>query len=129
MHIYIYIYTERERERSMHMCIYTSVRTWSCFTDTVSYHIGTSLGRSDCVFNQLDYPKRCPNPWRKRFLMFLPMLFALGVVVRFRAVLAENIILGPYGQQLLKLTCSWDRKSLEHARPALQPRPAQPTHP
>ena len=47
--------------------------------------------------------------------MFLPKLFPLGVVVlRFRAVFAEHITLRPYGQSLLKLFCSWDRKSLEH---------------
>ena len=46
----------------------------------------------------------------------LPKLFQkfcpLGVVVRFRAVFTENISLRPYGQQLLKLFCSWDRKKL-----------------
>ena len=45
---------------------------------------------------------------------FVLMLFSLGVVVRFRALVAEHIILRPYGQQLLELFCSWDRKSLEH---------------
>ena len=45
---------------------------------------------------------------------FLPKFFPLGVVVRFRSVFAEHIILRPNGQQLLKLFCSWDRKSLEH---------------
>ena len=33
---------------------------------------------------------------------------------RFRAVVTGNVTLRPYGQQLLKLFCSWDRKSLEH---------------
>ena len=46
--------------------------------------------------------------------MFLAVFFPLGVVVRFRTVVAENITQRPYGQQLLKLFCSWDRKNLEH---------------
>ena len=40
--------------------------------------------------------------------------FPLGVVVVFRAVVAECITRRPYGQQLLKLFRPWDRKSLEH---------------
>ena len=40
------------------------------------------------------------------------MLFPLGVVVGFRLVVAENINLRPYGQQLLKLLCSCDRKEI-----------------
>ena len=44
--------------------------------------------------------------------MFPPKFVPLGVVVRFQAVVAEQITLRPYGQQLLKLFCSWDRKKL-----------------
>ena len=44
---------------------------------------------------------------------FLPMCFSLGVVVRCRSVFTEYITLRPYGQRLLKLFCSWDRKKLE----------------
>ena len=51
------------------------------------------------------------TPWEKRLPEFLPKFFPLGVAVRFRAILAGNITLRPYGQQLLKLFCSRDRKS------------------
>ena len=54
------------------------------------------------------------EPLEKKLPMILPKLFPLGVVVRFRAAVAENITLRPYGRQLLKLFCSMDRKSLEH---------------
>ena len=43
--------------------------------------------------------------------MSLPICCPLGGVVRFRAVFAEHIPLRPYGQQLLKLFCAWDRKA------------------
>ena len=33
-------------------------------------------------------------------------------LLRFRAAAAENITLRPYGQQLLKLVCFWDREKL-----------------
>ena len=61
-----------------------------------------------------DYPKCCPNPERKTKTKLLPKFCPLGVVVRFRAAVSENITLRPYGQQLLMYFCSWDRKSLEH---------------
>ena len=51
-----------------------------------------------------DYLKCCPNPWRKKTPpKSLPMFVPLGVVVRFRTVVANNkLTLRPYGQQLLK---------------------------
>ena len=54
------------------------------------------------------------TPREQQFPKGLPMCFPLGVVVRFRAVVAGNITLRPYRQQLLKLFCSWGTKSLEH---------------
>ena len=54
------------------------------------------------------------TPREKQLPKFLPIVFPVGVVVRFRKVVAENITLRPYGQHLLKLFCPWDRKSLEH---------------
>ena len=66
-----------------------------------------------------DYPKYCPNSWRKRSPKFLPMLFPLGVVGRFRVDFAEHVTLRPYGQQLLKLFCSRDGESLERCRRSL----------
>ena len=48
----------------------------------------------------------------------LPMLFPLGVVVRFRSAFTvaftRNMTPRPSGQQLLKLFWSWVRRSLEH---------------
>ena len=46
--------------------------------------------------------------------MFLPMFLPVGVAARFRLVFAENTVLRPYGQQPLKLFCSWDRKLGTH---------------
>ena len=61
-----------------------------------------------------DYPKCCPNPYRKQTSEVSSEVLPLGVVVWFRASVTENITLRPYGQRLLKLFCSWGRKSLEH---------------
>ena len=46
------------------------------------------------------------------YIYIFPKFFPLGVVIRLRAMFAENITLRPSGQQLLKLLCSWDSKTL-----------------
>ena len=55
----------------------------------------------------LPLPLEKKNDFRNLFRCFV---CPVGVVVRFRAVVAENITLRPYGQQLLKLFWSWDRE-------------------
>ena len=89
VYIYIYIYTHI---CVICVCIYIYIYIWG-FMDTcmTTQHIALT-------------------PREKH----LRHLFPLGVVVRFRAAFAEHITLRPYGQQLLKLFCSWDGNNLEH---------------
>ena len=54
------------------------------------------------------------TPREQNIRSFFWSVCSLGHVVRFRAAFAEHIPLRPYGQQLLKFFCSWDRTSLEH---------------
>ena len=52
------------------------------------------------------------TPRENNFRCFFRSVCPLGVVVKFRAVFAETITRRPYGQQLLKCFCPWDKKKL-----------------
>ena len=89
-----------------HVIIHASPRRRAPERDAVSSRISTVL-----YSTTRDFALTCRE---NNFRSFLRCVFPLGVVVRCRYVFAENLTLRPYGQQLLKFFCSWDRKSLEH---------------
>ena len=99
IHTYIYIYMFCVRVRfivvfvvDLYVCLRLFVLPRVRLNSTPSFQCKTCLSG--------------PRPTlEKRHPKFIPRLFPFGVVVRCRAVVAGNITLRPYGEQLLKLFC------------------------
>ena len=112
VYIYIYIY--------IYICIYIYIYVVYVFIYLCMYNMYVYIyiymykllhPRAETLSAPFFTTQSFALTHRKTHPKFLPICSPLGVAFRFRALVAENITQRPYGQQLLKCFCSWDKKT------------------